>query len=207
MLPPNWGSMSVAESAAHPEWIGTSVRDLAAERGVNELDAMLDLALADGLETRFWSVLANNDPDAIAWLLPQDNALFGLADSGAHVGQLCDACFATDLLGNWVREREVMPLEKAVRKLSGEPAGVYGLTDRGTIAVGKAADIAVFDFETVAPGALRRVRDFPANGERLTADAPVGMTHTLVNGVPIRVDDAPVADAASVRPGVVLDGR
>ena len=84
-----------------------------------------------------------------------------------------------------------MPLERAIHKLTGEPAAVYGLTDRGTVEVGKAADLCVFDPETVAPGPLRRVRDFPANGERLTADAPVGMTHTLVNGVPIRVDGAP----------------
>jgi N-acyl-D-aspartate/D-glutamate deacylase len=207
VLPTNWGSMSVAESERHPELIGRSVRELAAERGVNELEAMLDIALDDNLETRFRSVLANNDPEAIAWLLPQRNALLGLADSGAHVGQLCDACFATDLLGNWVRDKKVMPLEQAIHKLSGEPASVYGLSDRGTIEVGKAADITVFDFETVAPGGLRRVRDFPANGERLTADQPVGMTHTLVNGVPIRVDGDPVPAALHARPGVILDGR
>ena len=70
-------------------------------------------------KARFWSVLANNDPDAIAWLLPRDNVLLGLADSGAHVSQLCDACFATDLLGNWVRDRGVMSLERAVHKLTG----------------------------------------------------------------------------------------
>ena len=91
---------------------------------------MLDLSLAENLETRFWSVLANNDPEAIATLLPQDTVLLGLADSGAHVSQLCDACFATDLLGNWVRDKEVMPLEHAIHKLSGEPAAVFGLADR-----------------------------------------------------------------------------
>ena len=139
----------------------------------------------------------------MAWLLPRDNVLLGLADSGAHVSQLCDACFATDLLGQWVREREVLSLERAVRKLSAEPAAVYGLTDRGTVEPGKAADLVVFDPETVAPGPVRRIRDFPADGERLTADAPVGMAHVLVNGVPIRVDGVPVADT---RPGVVLRG-
>ena len=70
--------------------------------------------------------------------------------------------------------------------------------------VGKAADLCVFDPETVAPGPLRRVRDFPADGERLTADAPVGMTHTLVNGVPIRVDGAPDEEGLAARPGAVL---
>ena len=188
MLPVNWPSLSIAESEARPDLIGRSVVDLAEERGGTPLDAMIDVALEDDLRTRFNSVLANNDPDGIAWLLPRDNVLLGLADSGAHVSQLCDACFATDLLGNWVRDREVMPLERAIHKLTAEPAGVYGLSDRGVIAEGKAADLVVFDPATVAPGPLRRVRDFPADGERLVADAPVGVTHTLVNGVPIRID-------------------
>jgi len=97
-----------------------------------------------------------------------------------------------------------MSLERAVHKLTGEPAGVYGLTDRGTIEVGKAADICVFDSATVAPGPLRRLRDFPADGERLTADAPQGITHVLVNGVPIRVDGEMLPDALNSHPGRLL---
>jgi len=196
-----WHKLSVAESPSRPELANRPVLALADELGVSPLDAVLDLSLADDLKTRFWSVAANDDPEVVAWLIPRDNVLIGLADSGAHVSQLCDACFATDLLGNWVRERGVMPLERAVHKLTGEPAGVYGLHDRGTVEVGRAADLVVFDPDTVAPGPLRRVRDFPADGERLTADAPVGVTHVLVNGVPIREDGVPRVDA---RPGRVL---
>ena len=96
-----------------------------------------------------------------------------------------------------------MSVERAVHKLTGEPAGVYGLADRGTIEVGKAADVVVFDPTTVAPGPMRRIRDFPANGERLTADAPVGVAHVLVNGIPIRTHGLPTLDE---RPGVVLRG-
>ena len=202
----NWAAISVAESRTHPELADMPVAEVAEQRGCTPLDVMLDVSLDDDLESRFWSVLANDDPDAIAWLLPRDNVLLGLADSGAHVSQLCDACFSTDLLGNWVREREVMPLERAIHKLTGEPAGVYGLTDRGTVEEGKAADLCVFDPSTVEPGPLRRIRDFPADGERLIADAPVGMTHTLVNGVPIRVDGAPSEEGLASRPGVVLRG-
>jgi len=91
--------MSVAESK-HPELVGLKVADYAADHGITPLDAMIEIGLKDDLETRFWSVLANDDSDAIAWLLPRDGVLFGLADSGAHVSQLCDACFSTDLLGN-----------------------------------------------------------------------------------------------------------
>ena len=203
-LPFNWPSVSVAESASHPELVDRAVVELAAERGCTPLDVVLDISLEDDLKTRFWSVLANNDPDGIAWLLPRDNVLLGLADSGAHVSQLCDACFATDLLGNWVRDRGVMSLERAIHKLTAEPAGVYGLSDRGTVAVGRAADLCVFDPDTVAPGPLRRVYDFPANGERLTADQPVGVTHVLVNGVPIRADGEVVTEGLDAHPGVVL---
>ena len=197
----NFDSLAVAESDAHPELIGRKVADIAAERDCTPFDVMLDLSLEENLETRFWSVLANNDPEAIAELLPQDTVLLGLADSGAHVSQLCDACFATDLLGNWVRDKEVMPLEHAIHKLTGEPAGVFGLADRGTIEVGKAADVVVFDDDTVAPGPLRRIRDFPADGERLVADQPVGVRHVLVNGTVIRDDGAPVAERARTAPG------
>ena len=201
-LPMNWSRLVVAETDRQPDLLGRSVADIAEERGITPLDALLDVALADDLLTRFSSVLANDDPDAIGWLLPQEHVLLGLADSGAHVSQLCDACFATDLLGPWVRERGVMPLERAVHKLTAEPARVFGLSDRGVIAEGKAADLVVFDPATVAPGPLRRVWDFPANGERLVADSPEGVTHVLVNGTPIRVDGAQVPDHPMA--GVVL---
>ena len=203
-LPIDFDSLLVAESSSHPELVNKRVTDIAQEWGVTPLDVMLDVSLAENLETRFWSVLANNDPDAIAWLLPQENVLIGLADSGAHVSQLCDACFATDLLGNWVRDKGVMTLERAIHKLSGEPARVFGLDDRGTIEVGKAADIVVFDPATVAPGPLRRVRDFPADGERLVADRPVGVRHVLVNGTVIREDEQAVPEALDARPGRLL---
>jgi N-acyl-D-amino-acid deacylase len=206
VLPFNWAAVSVAESPSHPELADRPVLDLAAARGCTALDVVLDLSLEDDLKTRFWSVVANNDEEGIAWLLPRDGVLLGLADSGAHVAQLCDACFATDLLGNWVRGRSVMSLERAVHKLTGEPAAVYGFDDRGTLEVGKAADVCVFDPDTVAPGPLRRMRDFPADGERLTAPAPEGVTHVLVNGVPIRRDGAPARAGLDARPGRVLRG-
>ncbi|MBS1837236.1 MAG: amidohydrolase family protein [Actinobacteria bacterium] len=199
-LPFNYTSLSVAESDRHPELVGRAVPDIAADRGCSPLDVLVDLSLEEDLRTRFWSVLANDDPEAIAWLLPRDGVLLGLADSGAHVSQLCDACFSTDLLGNWVRDRDVMSIERAVHKLTAEPAGVFGLTDRGVLAPGRVADVVVFDPTTIAPGPLRRVVDFPAGGERLTADRPVGVSHVLVDGVAVRRDGEPTG----ARPGHLL---
>jgi N-acyl-D-amino-acid deacylase len=103
-----------------------------------------------------------------------------------------------------VREKQVMPLERAVHKLTGEPAGVYGLAGRGRIAEGSVADICVFDPATIGPGPLRRVRDFPAGGERLTADAPTGVVHVLVGGVPIRLDGCQSPEGMQARPGELI---
>jgi N-acyl-D-aspartate/D-glutamate deacylase len=203
---PKWEKLAVSETTKYAELIGKPVADIARERGVPHLDAMLDLACSENLETRFRSILANDDDEAIEWLLQQDGMLIGLSDAGAHVSQLCDACMATDLLGQWVRDRRALPLEAGVRKLTGEPADVYDLRDRGYVREGMAADLAVFDPETVAPGPLRRVRDFPADGERLVADAPQGMRHVVVNGAPIRVDGEPVPDAIDSKPGRLLRG-
>ena len=93
-----------------------------------------------------------------------------------------------------------MPLEQALRKLAGEPADLFGFVRRGYLRVGYWADICVFDPQTVGPGPTHRVRDFPANGERLAAEEPTGVRHVLVNGVPIRRDFSQL-DVAHQRPG------
>jgi N-acyl-D-aspartate/D-glutamate deacylase len=185
-LPPRWDSFEVAESERHTALVDRRVADLAAERGVTPFDVMLDLSLEESLATRFRCIQSNHDEAGIAHLLRSQHVVLGLSDAGAHVGQLCDAPLPTDLLGNWVREREVLSLEEAVRKLTSEPAALFRFTDRGVLRPGAFADVAVFDPETVAPGPLRRVRDFPADADRLTADAPEGMRHVLVNGTAIR---------------------
>jgi N-acyl-D-aspartate/D-glutamate deacylase len=150
---------------------------------------MCELALAENLTTRFRAYIANDDVAEVGSLLTEDHVVLGLTDAGAHVDQLCDAPLPTDLLGTWVREREIMPLERAVRKLAGEPADMFGFEGRGYLRPGYAADITVFDPATVAPGPQRRLRDLPADGERLTNEEPLGMRHVLVNGTLIRTDE------------------
>jgi N-acyl-D-aspartate/D-glutamate deacylase len=96
-----------------------------------------------------------------------------------------------------------MPIEKAVRKLTGEPADIFGFSGRGYLREGSWADITVFDPDTVEPGPVRRIRDFPADGERLTADAPTGVNHVLVNGTPIRIDGESLLDELGSLPGQI----
>jgi N-acyl-D-aspartate/D-glutamate deacylase len=175
--------------------------ELARERGASPLDVMCDVALAEDLETRFRIYIANDEPGSVGHLLTHEQVALGLSDAGAHVSQLCDAPLPTDLLGNWVRDRNVMTLERAVRKLSGEPADMFGFVRRGYLREGYWADVCVFDPQLVGTGPLRRVRDFPADGERLTAEEPTGVRHVLVNGTPIRVDGAQL-DVLASRPGM-----
>jgi N-acyl-D-amino-acid deacylase len=197
---PRWETCEVSESERFPELEGRRVDELARERGCSPLDVICDVALGDDLRTRFRIYIANDDVGEVSDLLTREHVALGLSDAGAHVGQLCDAPLPTDLLGNWVREREVMPLERAVRKLSGEQADLFGFARRGYLREGSWADVCVFDPETVGTGPLRRVRDFPAGGERLTAEEPTGLRDVLVNGTPIRRDGVQI-DAPDVRPG------
>jgi N-acyl-D-aspartate/D-glutamate deacylase len=106
------------------------------------------------------------------------------------------------LLGNWVRDRGIMSVEEAVRRLAGQQADIFGFEGRGYLREGYQADVVVFDATTVAPGPIRRVRDFPGDAERLTADQPTGVEHVLVNGVPIQTDGKPDAAGLASKPGV-----
>ncbi|MBY0398911.1 amidohydrolase family protein, partial [Myxococcota bacterium] len=200
-LPTRWENFDVAESDVHPEYIDRKVVDIARERGEHPFDTIVALSLEEKLETRFRYIQANDDEAGITHLLQQNQMALGLSDAGAHVGMLCDAPLPTDLLGNWVRERGVIPLEKAVHKLTGEPAGIFRFEDRGVLRPGAFADVCVFEPDRVGPGKIRRVRDFPAGADRLTADSPTGVRHVLVNGTPIHQDGKPRPDVLATRPG------
>jgi N-acyl-D-amino-acid deacylase len=193
-MKPRWETFEVSESDRFPELVGRRVTELAAERACSPLDVMCELSVAEDLATRFRAYIANDDVDEVGRLLTHEHVALGLSDAGAHVDQLCDAPLPTDLLGTWVRERHVMPLEQAVHKLTGEPAGMFGFVRRGHLREGYRADVTIFDPDTVGTGPLRRVRDFPADGERLTAEEPSGVRHVLVNGTPIRRDGAQLGD-------------
>lgn len=155
--------------------------DLARERQVDPVDLMLDLALASDLQMRWRIALLNFDESEVREILADPHVVLGLGDGGAHMSQLCDACHPTYLLGHWVRERGALSLEEAVRRLTSHPADVFGLYDRGRVAVGLPADLVVFDPERIGAGALQRVYDLPAGQDRLISQAS-GVEAVFVNG-------------------------
>jgi N-acyl-D-amino-acid deacylase len=162
---------------------GKTVAEIARMRGKDGLDTFLDLGLEDDLKIEYTIVLFNANDDLIPELITDPRALIGLSDGGAHVDMLCDAGYCTYLLGTWVREKAVMSLEYAVQRLTSEPANFFGLRDRGRVAVGMAADLVVFDYNTVGSGRRPEMRyDLPGNGRRLVMPAH-GIQNTIVNGV------------------------
>ena len=192
----------IQESARHPELCGRRIAALASERGVDPLDLALDVSIEDGLETRFRVVSRNDDPVELAALLRDPRTLLGAHDAGAHVDQICDSNFPSHLLSHWVRDEGALSLEQAVWRLSGQPAEVFGLRDRGRIAPGLRADLVAFDPGTVAPVEVERVWDFPAEGNRLVSRSR-GIEHVWVNGCAIRRDGVDVPGAT---PGVLVAG-
>ncbi len=197
--------MQITEHPPDASLAERRLADVAAERGVHPVDLMLDLSLASGLQTRFRLAVLNTDESVVAELLRHPATMLGLSDAGAHASQLCDACAPTELLGKWMREKRVLSLEEAVRRLTSEPADVFGIRDRGRLAAGLAADVTVFDPATVSCGPLRRVYDFPAGADRLVSDA-AGIRAVVVNGVVIREDGRDAVDPEAPLPGRVLRG-
>ena len=197
--------MQITEHPPDASLAERRLADVAAERGVHPVDLMLDLSLASGLQTRFRLAVLNTDEAVVAELLRHPATMLGLSDAGAHASQLCDACAPTALLGKWMREKRVLSLEEAVRRLTAEPADVFGIRDRGRLAAGLAADVTVFDPATVGCGPLRRVYDFPAGADRLVSDA-TGVRAVVVNGVVIREDGRDAVDPEAPLPGRVLRG-
>ncbi len=181
------------------------VAELAKERGVHPVDLVLDLSIESGLKARFRFAFLNHDQEEVRDLITDPNTVITLSDAGAHADQLCDACYSTHLLGHWVREEGALTLEQAIHALTRRPAELVGITDRGWLALGRAADIVIFDPETVAPAPLRRVRDLPGGAERLVADA-IGIDAVIVNGRVLRRGGEDQVSDEQALPGVLLRG-
>jgi N-acyl-D-aspartate/D-glutamate deacylase len=185
----------VIEDTVAPENEGTRdrmVADIAAERGVKPLDALLDIVLADGLRTTL--LQPEWGGDAASWelrskLWRDPRIVLGASDAGAHLDTLSTFFYTTDLLGPSVRDQQRMGLEEAVRLITDVPARLYGLRDRGRIAEGWCADLVVFDPATIGHGRVHTRNDLPGGAGRLYAEA-TGISHVFVNGVEILRDGA-----------------
>jgi N-acyl-D-aspartate/D-glutamate deacylase len=201
-----WDRTVIATCPTEPALEEQNLAEVARERGIHPVDLMLDLSLASDLEARFRMAVLNTDEDVVAELLTHPATVLGLSDAGAHASQLCDAGFATHLLGHWVRAKGVLTVEHAVRLLTSRAADLLGLRDRGRLVPGFAADLTVFDPATVGCSALRRVYDLPAGADRLVADA-TGIRAVIVNGTVVRADGRDAVDPAGALPGRLLRGR
>jgi len=193
-----WPKTSVEETGAHADAVGIPLDRLAEARGTTPFDLMLDLALSDGMATRYRIVLDNDGDDEIGDLLADPRTLLGLSDAGAHASQLCDACFSTHLLGHWVRERGALSLEEAVWRLTGQPHQAFRIPGRGLVQEGYFADLVAFDPERVGCTPVERVGDQPGGADRLVVRS-TGVEHVWVNGVITRRAGEDVPDAAPGR--------
>ena len=185
-----WGQTRVLD-VMHPalaSYVGKTIGEIAALEGKRPVDAYLDLAIADNLQTRFQTALFNYDETGVERLIRDERFLIGLSDGGAHVDVLCDAGYATALLDIWVRQREVLTLEQAIHKLTAVPAALFGIPQRGTLVEGCVADLVLFDPQTVAAKPPEYVRDFPRQGRRLISKAE-GVVATFVAGTQLYAQD------------------
>lgn len=182
---------------------GRLVGDVADEQGKEPFDALLDIVVEDGLRTVI--LPPQSGDDEASWVLRAQTwrdprVILGASDAGAHLDFIATFNYTTAFLGDSVRDRGLMGLEEAVHKLTDVPARLYGLTGRGRLAEGWAADVVVFDPERIAPGPVGMRADLPAGAARLYSE-PEGVEHVLVNGVEIV---GPGATFTAARPGTLL---
>jgi N-acyl-D-amino-acid deacylase len=180
----NWQRVSVheARNPAMKPLEGRTVADIARERGKDGLDTFLDLTLEDDLDIEFVLAQFNTMVPRLQELLVDPHVLIALGDGGAHVDMLCDAGYPTYLLGTWVRERQAMPLERAIERLTAQPADLFGIKGRGRLKPGYAADIAIFDPATIGSSNRGERRfDLPGGAKRMVMPSR-GVEYTIVNG-------------------------
>jgi len=170
--------------AATPDYAGgreIQLLAMAEAAGEHWAQTFLRLALQTQGRALFTLRMFNPDMAGLAHLIASRNVLPGLGDAGAHVSQVMDAGWASFVLSHWVRERRLYTLAEGVRRLTGAPAAVLGLRDRGVLAVGQRADVNVFDADRIGERQPEIVHDFPGGAARFIQRA-VGYKATLVNG-------------------------
>lgn len=177
--PPDFEGIRVYEHGLPPN---LSVADIGRQRGIHPAEAMIDLCVASGGDQLFIQPsLYPQDETVLLRAMRHPRTVMTFSDSGAHLSQIADSSIHTHLLGYWVRDRQEFTLEEAVRMVTLAPALAWGLSDRGLLRPGMAADINVFDPATVAPAVPVLVDDLPGGGRRLEQRS-VGFLATVVGG-------------------------
>jgi len=176
--PPDYDHLYVMDSMVGEQRL---VKDVARERDTNPVELMIDLSLKTDFNQFFCQPAANENQEHVLEMMKHPRSVVTFSDSGAHVSQIMDSSLQTHLLSHWVREKEAMTLEEAVRELTCVPATHWGMHDRGLIREGLNADLVVFDPETVAPRMPEVVNDLPSGAKRLKQVAS-GIRHSIVNG-------------------------
>jgi N-acyl-D-aspartate/D-glutamate deacylase len=200
----HWGTYVIGDTyaAANDGCAFRSVADIAAERGTAPFDTLLDIVLADQLRTVLWP--NTDDGDESSWTMraaiwSDPRAMVGGSDAGAHLDRMCGSNYPTTFLGDCLRGRKLVPVEKAVHMMTAQPAELFGLRGRGLVREGYAADLFVFDPATVGSEPARLVFDLPGDTPRLFAGS-YGVVRVLVNGVETVRDGA----AIGALPGSLL---
>jgi len=162
------------------EW--KSIAELARERSANPVDVFFDLAIEDDLNLIYMMPLLDINEERVARKFSDPRTMIGISDGGAHVDMLCNAGYPTYLLGHFARGKQAIALEHAVKRITSEPARFFGMSDRGELRPGMAADITIFDFDRIGSPERPEIRhDFPGGGRRLVTQAE-GIEYTIVNG-------------------------
>ena len=195
---PDYDWLFLMESPVGPH---RSIAELARERGCDPVEAMIELALARDLRCFFLQPLANENQDDVLEMMKHPRSVVTFSDSGAHVSQIMDSSLQTHVLAYWVREKQALELEEAVRMLTFEPASSWEFDDRGQLREGLAADVVVFDPDRIAPLLPEVATDLPAGAKRLTQKA-AGIAATIVNGEVVFRDGVHTGSL----PGQVLRG-
>jgi N-acyl-D-amino-acid deacylase len=191
-----WDQLHITEAASekYRAWEQKPFGALAREQGVHPLDLMLDVALAEDLHTVFTAMLLNSDEEAVGRMLNDPHSIVSLSDAGAHLTFFNDAGFGLHLMGHWVRDKRVMSLPEAVRRLTSQSVQLFGFAGRGLLRQGYAADLLLFDPHTVGRSAKKRVHDLPGGAPRLTTDA-IGVQGVWVNGQQVADSQGLLSDA------------
>jgi N-acyl-D-amino-acid deacylase len=200
----NWDRVmvAVAQKSANAKYVNRYAAEIAKTEHRDPLDVMLDLALDENLETAFLGRFLNVGDEGVARLLKHEAGVVALSDAGAHLIYMCDAGFGLHFLAHWVRERGDFTIQEGIRRLTSHPADLYGIPNRGRLAVGAQADMLLFDPATVGISPAERVADLPGGGRR-TIRRPTGVHGVFCNG--IKTFDGKDYVKHAKGPGHVLD--